>query len=174
MSKYSLDFKIQVVNQYLAGKEGADSIGQQHGVPVSMVRAWVAFFHAHGLDGLTKKFSHYSVEFKLSVLRHLWENENSAKQVAAAFNIRCAAMIGLWERRYREGGIDALRSRPRGRPKMAAPTKHPTPSPGTPQPTREEELQAENEYLRMENAYLKKLRALVQSQRKATPAKKRK
>ena len=95
MSKHSTDFKKQVVDQYLAGKDGTDSIGRQNGIPVSMVRTWVAFYSAHGLDGLTKKFSHYSANFKLSVLQRLWENTGSARQVAAAFNIRSAAVIGL-------------------------------------------------------------------------------
>ena len=64
MSKHSTDFKKQVVDQYLAGKDGTDSIGRQNGIPVSMVRTWVAFYSAHGLDGLTKKFFTLQCEFQ--------------------------------------------------------------------------------------------------------------
>ena len=174
MSKYSLELKIQVVDRFITGRDSALTVGDDIGVPASMVKTWVRFYCAQGLDGLTKKFSHYSAEFKLSVLNHLWENKHSSKELAAAFNIRSSAMIGQWERSYREGGVDALRSRPRGKTKMAVPTKIPPPPPKDPNHSREEELQAENDYLRMENTYLKKLRALIQSQRKMTPAKKRK
>jgi transposase len=134
----------------------------------------VEWFRAHGADGLKKKFTSYTAEFKLSVLQHLWDNELSYGQAATLFNIRNHGVLSVWERDYRSGGLDALKSRPRGRPKkMAAPTTKPEPS-GDDEKRSREELLAEVQHLRMENAYLKKLRALVQAQQKATPPKKRK
>lgn len=174
MAKYSEQFKLSVVQQYLTGSAGYKALGHQYGLAHSIIRRWVAWYQAHGTDGLKKKFSHYSAEFKLSVLQQIWQNSLSYGQAAALFNIRNPAVLGDWERNYRDGGFDALLSRSRGRSKkMAAQKTKPVPSPDDEKPTREE-LQAELNHLRMENAYLKKLRALVQAQQKATPPKKRK
>jgi transposase len=104
----------------------------------------------------------------------MWDNELSFGQTAAAFNIRNHSAVGRWERMYREGGLDALIPRPRGRAKqMPSPTTKPEPSPDDEKRTREE-LLAELNQLRMENAYLKKLQALVQARSKATSPTKRK
>jgi len=174
MAKYSEQYKLHIVGQYLAGSVGTKRLADNHGIGRSVVERWVRLYRLHGLDGLKKKFTHYSAEFKLSVLRHMWDNELSCSQAAAVFNIRDPAAVGIWERRHHEGGIEALRPRPRGRPKMSTrPTKKPSPASGKAR-TREEELQAENEQLRMEVAYLKKLHALVQAQEKSAQAKKHK
>lgn len=176
MTKYDAHFKLAVVQQYLDGKAGVKAIAKQYGLAHAMVRRWVEWFQAHGTDGLKKKFSHYSAEFKLSVLQHIWDNELSYGQAAIHFNIRNPGVLSAWERSYRSGGLDALQPRPRGRPsksKMSAPTTKTETPPEDDKRTREE-LLAEVSQLRMEVAYLKKLRALVQAQQKATPAKKRK
>jgi len=173
MSKYSERFKLRVVQKYLSGTDGFTVIANENGVPRTLLRRWIELFRAHGTKGLRKKFTHYTAEFKLSVLKHMWDNGLSRGQATAAFNLRSPAVIGDWERKYRDGGVDGLRSRPRGRPKMTGPTKPPPADKGAPR-TREEELQAENDRLRMENEYLKKLRALVLAQKKPASAKKRK
>jgi transposase len=177
MSKYSAQFKLAVVEQYLAGALGFQSIGAQHGVPHSMVRKWVGLYRRHGTDGLRKKFTHYSAEFKLSVLQHMWDNELSYGETAAVFNIRHHAAVGVWERCYHEGGLDSLMPRSRGRPTKMPAAQDPDPSipPDDAERTREQ-LVAEVNQLRMEVAYLKKLRALVQSQQpqRAAARKKRK
>jgi transposase len=174
MSKYSEEFKLSVVQQYLAGVGGFKAIAHQHGLCHSMVRRWVAWYQAHGTEGLKKKFTHYSAEFKLSLLQRIRSDELSYGQAATTFNIRNPGVLGVWERDYRNGGIDALRSRPKGRSRqMTAPTTKPEPKPDDENRSRDE-LLAELNHLRMENAYLKKLRALVQAQQKATPPAKRK
>jgi transposase len=174
MAKYSEQYKLQIVEQYLAGGIGTKALADNNGIGRSVVERWVRLYRLHGLDGLKKKFTHYSAEFKLSVLRHMWDNELSCNQAAAVFNIRHPAAVGTWECKHREGGIEALRPRPRGRPTMPTPAaKKPSPTSGKAR-TREEELQAENAQLRMEVAYLKKLHALVQAQEKLAQAKKHK
>jgi transposase len=174
MTKYNEQFKLEVVQYYLCGNVGYGPTADHFKLDESMVRRWIGWFQAHGLDGLRKKFTAYSAEFKLLVLQHIWENEQSYRQTAALFNIRNPGILGVWERAYRDGGIDALKARPRGKPKnMAAPPTEPEP-PGENEQRSRDELLAELQHLRMENAYLKKLRALVQAQQKATPPKKRK
>lgn len=174
MTKYNEQFKRSVVQHYLNGSDGYGATAEHFALHNSIVRHWVGLFQANGAEGLRKKFTSYSAEFKLLVLQHIWDNEQSNRQAAVLFNIRNPSIIGAWERAYRDGGVDALKARPRGKPKkMAAPTTKPEPS-GDDEKRSRDELLAELQHLRMENAYLKKLRALVQAQQKATPPKKRK
>ncbi len=168
MSKYSTSFKQSVVLAYESGPEGLREVGTRFGVDYSTVRKWVAIHAEHGLAGLVKKFSHYDAEFKLSVLRRIWEDGLSHRQAAAVFNIRNMSCLSDWERRYERGGIEALASRRRRRPgsMLKPPTvppaaDHPQVLPGDDTRSREE-LLAELNYLRMENDYLKKLKALTQ------------
>jgi transposase len=173
MAKYDEHFKLSLVQQYLNGTAGYKSIAKDHGVDHEALRRWVLAFRTHGLDGLKKKFSHYSAEFKLTVLQHTWDNALALGQTAALFNIRSPGSLTVWEREYRRAGLEGLAARPRGKPKSmsVAPSK---PESRPDEEKSREDLQAELDYLRMENAYLKKLQALVQARPKPASPKKRK
>ena len=108
MIKHSDQFKLKVVKEYLDGAIGFHSLARQHGVAGPMVRRWVGWYELHGMAGLTAKKSHYDAEFKLSVLQDMWDNGLSQTQVAAKYNIRNPASIGIWERRYQSGSYEAL------------------------------------------------------------------
>lgn len=178
MSKYSEQFKLAIVQQYLLGNAGFKQVADEHSLPRSMVRLWVNLHREHGIDGLAKKFSHYNTEFRLSVLRHMWDAQLSYRQVAATFNIRNAGCISHWERCYHSGGLDALAPRKRGRPTMMPIRSNTEPPELLPDPAgrTHDELVTEVNQLRMEVAYLKKLEALVQAQtqQRTTTRKKRK
>jgi transposase len=177
MTRHNLNFKLAVVQQYATGTGGYRAVAGAHGLDHGTVRRWVALHREHGLAGLQKKFSHYSAEFKLSVLKRMWIDELSFRDVAAAFNIRNPGCIRDWERCYHSEGVDALLPRVRGRPKKKMPDPKPVePNVAADDETRtRDELLAEVNHLRMEVAYLKKLRALVQSQQtqRVTTRKKR-
>jgi transposase len=176
MTKYSEHFKLAVVNEYLSdSSEGYLSLARRHGLTShSMVERWVLAYRHHGEAGLSRKQSQYSAEYKLSVLRHMWDNQLSITQTAAKFDIRHHAMVGMWERAYQDGGVEALASRPRGRPKSMATSIPQSASSADDNLRSREELLAEVNQLRMEVAYLKKLEALVQARPKQAPKKKRK
>jgi transposase len=174
MTKYDERFKLSVVQQYLDGEGGYTALAREHRLAHSLVKRWVQRFRTHGSEAFKKKFSHYSAEFKLLVLRHMWENELSYGQTAVQFDIRNPGALGVWERSFHSGGLEALKPRPRGRSTaMAVPTAKPD-TPSDDEKRSREELLAELDYLRMENAYLKKLQALVQARPKQVPPKKRK
>lgn len=174
MSRHSVAFKRLVVDFYGDGERSYREIGVEFGLDHSTVRKWIAIHAAHGLAGLAKKFSQYDADFKLSVLRRMWDDGLSRRQTAAIFNIRNAGCLSDWERRYECGGIDALEPRRKGRPRSMP--KPPPKTPGSIVPPDDdaksrEELLAELSHLRMENAYLKKLEALT---RRPQPPKGRK
>ena len=92
------------------------------------------------------------------------------RQVAVIFGLSHPAQIGVWERQYYSGGIEALSRKKRITTMPETPV-----SPVDDDSRSREELLAELNYLRMENEYLKKLKALIQeNNRKAASAKKRK
>ena len=157
MSKYSLSFKQDVVSAYLEGALGSERVGQRFGIDEGTVRKWVAIHSRHGLAGLSKKKGRYDGAFKLSVLRRMWDDGLSYRQTAAIFNIRNASCLSDWERRYRDGGMEALEPRRRGRPRLMPepPPKAAGPDgPAHDEAKSREELLAELAYLRMEIAYL--------------------
>lgn len=174
MTRYNEEFKQTVVKEYLSGSSGYRALEGKHGVRKSNIRRWVDGYRRHGDAGLRKKFSHYSARFKLSVLKRMWRQELSYTQVVALFDLRGGAwVVSSWERQYHEGGLDALKPKPRGRPKKMKTPETPK-VPAQPEDTRTlEELRKENEYLRAEVAYLKKLDALVRAQRLAAPKKRK-
>lgn len=176
MAKYNEQFKLAVVHAYLAdGSDGYRAVAKRHGLTShTLLERWVLAYRLHGSAGLSKKSNTYSVEFKLSVLRHMWDNALSITQTAATFDIRNHAMVGIWERAYRDGGPEALIPHPRGRRKaMATPAPQPD-SPADDDKRSREQLLDEILQLRMELAYTKKLHALVQARQQQAPQKKRK
>jgi transposase len=52
MFKYSTQFKLSVVQQYLTGEAGIKTITNQHGIEQAMFRRWVRSFRQHGESGL--------------------------------------------------------------------------------------------------------------------------
>jgi transposase len=172
MIKYTEQFKLKVVKHYLKGPMGYGRLAAHYGVVSPDIRKWVAAYRLHGTEGLRRKVTRYDANFKLSVLQYMWENGLSNRQAAAHFNVRNPTSVGMWDSRYREGGMAGLaRSRKEEALNMKAPSAKPDPKPD--QERSREDLVKELEYLRMENEVLKKLQALAQA-RKAPAPKKRK
>ncbi len=165
MSKYSEQFKLSLVQQYLSGSGGLKFIAQEHGIDHSQFGRWVSAYKQHGISGLQKKRAIYSAEFKLTVLEHMRLNDLSQDQTAALFDIRSPAHIGIWKRGYDQHGPEALTPRPKGRQRRMSDSLSPKKinSPVDDALRSREDLLAEVNQLRMENAYLKKLGALVQA-----------
>lgn len=175
MAKYDEQFKLSVVQSYELGKQGYKSVAQRYGLGHKLVEQWVALYRQHGLLGLRKKFSHYSAEFKLSVLRRMQQEELSATQAVALFNIRGGAgVVTEWQRRYHQHGVAGLQPKPRGRPKKMTDTESPKPTDAKPAEAHSrEDMEEEVKYLRAEVAYLKKLRALLQSKERVAQKKRK-
>ena len=182
MRKHTAQYKLEVVQYYLSGKAGSTDTGRYFGVAKSLVRRWVAFYRAHGIDGLASKpMRRYTAQFKLTVLEHMWQNKLSYTRTAATFDVRSQCVIAAWERAFHSRGAAGL-GQPTVEKKRIVPDRTKPPKPtsdsGTPpstgsEPTREQ-LVEDNERLRMENAFLKKFNALAQSRAQKTPPPRRK
>jgi transposase len=118
MTKYDQAFRQKLVEEYLASGLGFTSLSSKYGISRSVLRSWVSRYSHHGQSALSKKQGHYSAEFKRSVLTTMWQQELSYREACALFDLRGGAnVVSVWERSYHEGGLDALKPKPRGRPK---------------------------------------------------------
>ncbi|RDW16446.1 helix-turn-helix domain-containing protein [Oceanobacillus chungangensis] len=161
MAKYSEEFKIKLVTEYLHGNLGYQSLSKKYNIPSTFqLRNWVRSYKEQGMDGLKRKRTkkEYSVQFKLDAIQFMLETGASYLETAVQFDLNNPSLISRWLKTFREQGIEGLKQKTKGRPSMS---KKPNKAKKKEEKklTREEELERENELLRLENAYLKKLRA---------------
>src|ERR1700709_1075784 len=87
MGKYETEFKLRVVESFLAGDGGAKLLARRWSVPEEKIRTWVSHYRLHGIAGLQPKRGAYSALFKLQVLSHQDREHLSSRQVAAIYDI---------------------------------------------------------------------------------------
>jgi transposase len=170
MRKYETEFKLEVVQSFLAGEGGAKLLARRWSIPEEKVRLWVSHYRLHGIDGLRPKRSAYSAQFKLQVLAHQDREQLSSRQVAAHYDIRNPNQVVVWRRNLDQGRLQARASGKEEHPKMKPERRSATPSSAVVVDA-EKTLREENDRLRAEVAYLKKLQALIRSKRSAAPTK---
>ena len=122
------------------------------GVSKYAVRTLRRRFQLHGRLCLVEKPTkqQYSFEIKKEVVeRHL--AGETKMDLAREFGLSSDILVRDWARKWRKGGDEALKPKPKGRPKGSAAPKR---------LTEEEKLRRQVERLEAENAYLKKLRDL--------------
>ena len=169
LTKYTIDEKSNAVLEYLEGKKSYKSIAQERNVGLSPLKRWVARYLKHGMEGLVSSYTNYTLPFKLEVLKYMNEYGASINETAVHYNLPSDSTLLNWANQFKEGGIDALKPKKKGRLSMKKDTKKKSPANDS-----QEALLAELEYLRAENAYLKKLNALVQEKEALQRKKKRK
>ena len=169
VAKYSLEFKIKVVQAYLNGEGGYGYLSKKYGVPAqNNIKAWVHAYRELGEEGLmrSRKKNNYSLQFKLSVVELYLSSEVSYQELALSQGINNPSLISRWVNDFRIAGPDALRPKKKG-------CKRTLDIKGfkkTSKPIEEKlvdtsaehvkELEDELLKLRIENAYLKELRRL--------------
>ena len=169
MAKYSFEFKRKVVQEYLDGKGGFQTIAKQYNIPNdTQVVRWVHAYKEFGNDGLmrSRKNNDYSFQFKLSVVELYLSSEVSYRELALSQGINNPSLITRWVNDFRIAGPDALRPKKKGRKKtldMREIKETPKSKEENTVDTSAEhvkELEDELLKLRIENAYLKELRRL--------------
>lgn len=177
MAKYSNEFKMQVVTEYLDDKGSYSELCSRHGIPdTKSLRQWVAAYKIFGSDGLlrSRKNRTFTYDFKLHVVELYLTTEISYQELALQVGINNPSMLCKWINDFRAVGPDALKPKRKGRtPHMSKAKKSRTDQESTKVTDIEElkRLQEENLKLRIENAYLKEKRRLRLE--KMTPKKKR-
>ncbi|WP_010248761.1 helix-turn-helix domain-containing protein [Peptoniphilus rhinitidis] len=167
MPKYTNEFKIKLVIEYLSGKSGGYRIvAKKHDIPWTTLREWINQYKFGGFDKLSKKLKNnkFTSEFKLSVIQYRQINNTSLRETAEHFNLVNGSMVYRWEKAYQKHGLSGLEDN-RGRPKKEMTKLNKNLKDNTPinESEREEliRLREENRLLKMKIIYEKKLQALL-------------
>lgn len=165
MAKYSNDFKLTVVQEYLKGPLGYLLLAQKYNIPnMSQIIRWVRAYQAFGENGLRRKVKKkvYPVQFKLDVLHFMKKTGASYQDTAIQFDMNNPELILSWNSRFLKEGIEGLKEKVKGRSSVSKKPKA-TPLDQDKIISREAQLERENELLRLELAYLKKLNAFQEN-----------
>lgn len=71
MPKYTKEFKIKLVLEYLSGQFGGrEMVAKKYDIPDGTLKNWIHKYNSGGFDNLSKKIKKdkFSSEFKLSVI----------------------------------------------------------------------------------------------------------
>lgn len=136
------------------------------GVSAATVREWQKMYRVIGKGGLLAmgvKHTRYDYETKVAAAAAVVDGGMSKPEAMVHFGIASVTPLKQWCRLYREGGAQALKPKPKGRPKGLGV--------GAVPPTREEELEERVRKLEAQVAYLKKSIALKAQKRSQTGTK---
>ena len=144
---------------------GYGSTARKLGVSAATVREWQKMYRVIGRSGFLAmgvKQARYDYETKVAAAKAVVDGGMSKPEAMVRFGIASVTPLKQWCRLYRQGGAQALKPKPKGRPKgsvRAVP------------PTREEELAERVRKLEAQVAYLKKSIALKAQKRSQTGTK---
>lgn len=161
MAKYSEEFKVKLVTEYLNGNLGYRLLAKKYNMPSrTPLQDWVRSYKTKGMEGLKREKTKevYSVQFKLDTIQFMLNTGASYQETTEQFKLNNSSLIHSWMKTFNEQGVEGLKPKIKGRPSMSKkPNKQPKKE--VKKLTREAELERENELLRLEITYLKKLRA---------------
>lgn len=136
------------------------------GMSAATVREWQKMYRVIGKGRLLAmgiKHTKYDYETKVAAAAAVVDGGMSKPEAMVRFGIASATPLKQWCRLYRESGAQALKPKPKGRPKGLGV--------GAVPPTREEELEERVRKLEAQVAYLKKSIALKAQRRSQTGTK---
>ena len=148
LSEYQREQLVECFEQGMGSQAAAKVVGVSRDVTRKLYRR----FQLHGRLCLVEKpiKQQYSFEVKKEVVQRYLAGETKM-DLAREFGLSSDQLVSYWSRQWRNGGDEALKPKPKGRPKGSA----------APKPlTEEEKLRRRIARLEAENAYLKKLRDL--------------
>lgn len=148
LSEYQREQLVELFEQGMGYTAAANALG----VSKYAARMLCRRFKLHGRLCLVEKpiKQQYSFEVKKEVVQRYLAGETKM-DLAREFGLSSDQLVTSWSWERRKGGDEALKPKPKGRPKGSA----------VPKPlTEEEKLRRRIARLEAENAYLKKLRDL--------------
>ena len=104
MSKYSEEFKLEVIKYCIDERNGVLPTARYFNVDVKQVKVWCRKYKQHGINGLTKNKMKYDGKFKIYVVEYMHSNHLSLTETAIYFNLGNHHTVSKWERIYCEEG----------------------------------------------------------------------
>ena len=106
-SKIDPALKVELVEQYLAGKIGKAEASRLAGVYLgSTFTRWIWIYKNEGPTGLLnqKHNKNYSTELKYAAVNAYLSGEGSLREISAKFSIRSEAILNDWVKAYNDHG----------------------------------------------------------------------
>ena len=156
--KYSVEFKMKVVQEYLKGEKGSGVLGHELGIHPSIILNWYNLYKQHGIEGLKTRTTNpaYSNVFKEKVKAEL-RNKVSINFLKTKYRLSPSTL----KRWSVECGMAKSVTRIISRDELnALKEKHKNTD-----NSEIKELLEQLEYAKMENDILKKLATLVQARK---------
>ena len=160
MSKHHRAFKLELAKRAL--EQSSIQLSREFKVSARQIRYWASVYRFRGLDSFLYTDYPYSLDFKVTVLATMRNNNWSLGYMSAYFDLSTPGILFQWQKLYAHEGISRLDPKKNRRPRMKDKPPEPKPS----EQMTEKELREELDYLRAENAVLKKLEALAQAKKK--------
>ena len=154
--KHDIEARKAAIELFERG-HGSKSAAKALSVPRDTVRQWLYVYRSFGSEALLTmdgKQARYTYEQKVAAASAVVDGGMGRQDAMKAFGVMSMAPLERWCALYRDGGAEALRPKPKGRPKGSRAKPRGL--------TRERELEERCRRLEAEVAYLKKLRALVE------------
>ena len=107
MAKYSYEFKLKVVQEYLNGEGGYNYLCKKYNISTKIrLQEWVALYKKFGNDGLmrSRKNNNYSFQFKLHMVELYLSSEVSYQELALSQGIFTPALLAKWVNDFRNAG----------------------------------------------------------------------
>ncbi|MBU0279401.1 helix-turn-helix domain-containing protein [Gemella sp. zg-1178] len=118
MAKYSTEFKMKVVKEYLETNISYKNLTYKYSIPnKSIIITRVNAYKTQGYEGLKvkRKNTQYTLEFKLNVVNLYLRGEMSYQSLANELKINNPSIIVRWVNAFREKDIEGLKPKKRGR-----------------------------------------------------------
>ncbi|RRF89211.1 MAG: helix-turn-helix domain-containing protein [Coriobacteriaceae bacterium] len=147
--KHDIEARKKAAELFGKGR-GYKSVAKELSMPRSTVRKWQQIWKAFGSEALLSmdgKQARYTYGQKVAAAKAVVEDGMSKGDAMASYGIMSLAPLDRWCRAYRDGGAEALRPKPKGRPKGSGAAARPL--------TREQQLERRVQQLEAEVAYLK-------------------
>ena len=166
MAKYDFEFKKKVVEAYLRGEGGYQTLSKKYRLKSTrQIGYWVKAYKKFGDEGLKvlENGRVYPFELKLLVVESYLKGNISYSELGLEYGILNHGVIGSWIKKYKKDGPDALKNPQEGREYTVEYHKKRSSKPKKQKKITEEEykkIQEENYHLRMENDFLKAMRRL--------------
>ena len=166
MAKYDFEFKKKVVEAYLRGEGGYQTLSKKYGLKSTrQIGYWVKAYKKFGDEGLKvlENGRVYPFELKLLVVESYLKGNISYSAIGLKYGILNHGVIGSWVKKYKKDGPEALKNPQEGREYTVKYHKKRPSKPKKQKKITEEEykkLEKEIYHLRMENDFLKAVRRL--------------
>lgn len=118
MGKFSPKEKIQIVKQYVNGIDGGKRLPKSLETHSSVIYQWIKQYEAFGEAAFEKRYTTYSLQYKLDVLKYMDTQGTSIRETAVIFNISSPGRIRKWRIQLHQKGVDALKSKKKVRQSM--------------------------------------------------------